>query len=133
MNPQPLCDTPSSVLPCGAHPLDVFVAPGSVAVFGATEAPGSVGRALMFNLVRHPFGGVLFPISPRRRSVLGVRAYPGLPAVPSPVELAIIATPAPTVPDLLAECQAAGVKAAIVLSAGFGDSGPAGAELERRV
>jgi acetyltransferase len=111
----------------------VFFAPESVAVFGATEAQGSVGRALMANLIRNPFGGVLFPINPRRPSVLGVKAYAGLADVPGPVDLALVATPAATVPDVLGECLAAGVKAAVVLSAGFGDSGPAGADLERRV
>ncbi len=115
------------------HPLDVFFAPESVAVFGATDTPGSVGRALMSNLIRNPFGGILFPISPRRPSVHGVKAYPNLAALPEPAELAIVATPAVTVPDILGECRASGVRAAIVLSAGFGDSSPAGAELERQL
>jgi acetyltransferase len=132
MSPQIFADVPTPLLCREPHPLDVFVAPSSVAVFGGTEVPGSVGRALMFNLIRHPFGGVLFPISPGRKSVLGVRAYPDLAAAPSPPELAIVATPALTVPDILARCQTAGVKAAIVLSAGFGDSDSAGADLERR-
>jgi acetyltransferase len=104
-----------------------------VAVFGASETPGSVGRALMTNLLHDPFGGVIFPINPRRPSVLGVKAYTGLAALPCCVDLALIATPAATVPDVLGECQAAGVKAAVIYSAGFGDSGPAGAELERQV
>jgi acetyltransferase len=123
-------DTPD----CGArHPLDVLLAPESVAIFGATEKPGSVGRTLTFNLLHSPFGGVLYPISLRRRSVLGIRAYPSLDALPEAVDLAVVVTPAPTVPDILAGCLAAGVKTAIVVSTGFGDSGPAGAELERRV
>jgi acetyltransferase len=111
------------------HSLDVLFAPESVAIFGATEAEASMGRTLTFNLLRHPFGGVLFPISPHRSSVLGVRAYPHLAAVPRPVDLAIVVTPAPTVPDILAQCLAANVRAAIVLS----DSGPASADLECRV
>jgi acetyltransferase len=115
------------------HPLDVLFAPESVAIFGATERPGSVGRTLTFNLLHSPFGGVLYPISLHRHSVLGIRAYPSLDALPEVVDLAVVATPAPAVPDILAECLAAGVKTAIVLSAGFGDSGPAGAELERQI
>jgi acetyltransferase len=120
-------------LPRGTHPLEVFFAPESVAVFGATEAPGSAGRVVMANLIRYPFGGTLFPINPKRPGVLGVKAYPALRAVPLPVELAVVATPAPTVPDILEECAAAGVKAAIVISAGFEGSGPAGAELQRQL
>jgi acetyltransferase len=117
----------------GSHPLDVLFAPLSVAVFGATEAPGSLGRALMLNLIRNPFGGVLFPISRRRHSVLGIKACTSLAALPLAAELAVVATPAAAVPDVLAECRAANVKAAIVLSGGFGECGSAGAAVERRV
>jgi acetyltransferase len=123
----------ATVLRTGPHPFDVFFAPESVAVFGATEAPSSPGRALMSNLIHNPFGGVVLPVSERRSSVLGVKAYPSLAAVPVPVDLALIATPAPTVPAILRECLAAGVRGAVVLSAGFGDSGPAGTELEQQV
>jgi acetyltransferase len=114
------------------HSLDVFFAPQSIAVFGATETPGSLGRTLTFNLLRHQFGGMVFPISPHRSAVLGVQAYPNLAALPEPPDLAMVVTPAPTVPDILADCLAAGVKGVIVLSTGFAESGPAGAELERR-
>jgi acetyltransferase len=103
------------------HPLDVLFAPESVAIFGATERPGSVGRTLTFNLLQSPFGGVLYPISRSRPGVLGIRAYPGLDALPEAVDLAVVATPAPTVQDILAQCLAAGVKTALVVSAGFGD------------
>src|SRR5262249_20071369 len=67
----------------GADPLEVFFAPESVAVFGATEAIGSVGRAVLANLIRHPFGATLFPISPGRSGVLGVKAYPSLADAPA--------------------------------------------------
>jgi acetyltransferase len=123
---------PTSARP-GRRSLDVFFAPETVAVFGATEAPDSTGRAVTANLIRHPFGGVVFPISRIRPSVLGVRAYPRLADVPRQVELAVVITPAPLVPEVLGECLAAGVKGAVVLSTGFGESGPAGAELERRI
>jgi acetyltransferase len=111
----------------------VFLCPAAVAVFGATEAPGSVGRAVMTNLIRNPFGGVLFPVNPTRRSVLGIRAYRSLAEAPAPAELAVVATPAATVPGVVAECAAAGVRAAIVLSAGFSECGPAGAKLEQEL
>jgi acetyltransferase len=115
------------------HPLDIFFAPETVAVFGATSAPGTVGLTVLGNLVRSPFGGTLYPISPGRVGVHGIRAYPSLAAVPRPVDLAIIATPGETVPDILGECDAAGVPGAVLLSAGSGDRGPSGVELERQV
>jgi acyl-CoA synthetase (NDP forming) len=123
------------VLPVSStlHPLDVFFAPNSVAVFGATEKCGDPGRSLTHKLILNPFSGVVFPINPHHSSVLGVKAYPSLARVPGPVDLAILITPAATVPDILAECQTAKVKAAIVVSTGFADSGLRGKELERKV
>ena len=76
------------------HPLDVFFSPESVAVIGATEKPGSVGRTLLWNLITNPFGGAVFPVNPKRPSVLGIKAYPNIGAVPEKVELAVIVTPA---------------------------------------
>src|SRR5262245_35278079 len=114
------------------HPLDVFLAPESVAVIGGSDEPGSVGRTVLFNLIRSPFGGEVFPICPHRPSLLGVRSYPSLGATPAPVELAIVAAPAPAVPEVLEQCQAAGVKGAVVLSPDFRDAQRAGAEVERR-
>jgi acetyltransferase len=115
------------------RPLDVFFAPESIAIFGASEAPSSVGRTLMSNLITNPSDAILFPITPKRFGVLGIKTYPQLQMVPGPVDLAIIATPAPAVPDIISECQAAGVKGAIVLSAGFGECGPDGFELEEQI
>lgn len=115
------------------HPLTAIFEPTSIAVIGATEKSGSVGRTVLWNLISHPFGGTVFPVNPRRNSVLGIKAYPCLSSLPEPVDLAVIATPAPTVPDLVAECVEAGVKGAIILSAGFKETGAAGAALEQRV
>jgi acetyltransferase len=113
--------------------LDAIFAPTRVAIIGATERPGSVGRTVVRNLITNPFGGTVFPVSPTRSSVLGIKAYPDIAAVPEPVDLAVVVTPAPTVPDVIARCVEAGVKGAIVISAGFKEAGPAGADLERRV
>ncbi|MBI2206502.1 MAG: bifunctional acetate--CoA ligase family protein/GNAT family N-acetyltransferase [Candidatus Rokubacteria bacterium] len=113
--------------------LDAIFAPKRVAVIGATERAGTVGRTLLSNLVTTPFGGSVVPVTPTRDTVLGLKAYPNVGAVPEPVDLAVIATPAPTVPDVVAECVRAGVKGAIVISAGFKETGPEGAGLERRV
>src|SRR5689334_3237645 len=87
-----------------AHPLDVFFSPAAVAVFGASHTPGSMGRAVMSNLILSPFGGTLFPINPRWPGVLGVKAYPCLADVPVPVDLAVVAAPPPAVPGILHEC-----------------------------
>jgi acetyltransferase len=116
-----------------AHPLDSIFQPRSVAVIGATESPGKVGRTLLANLVSSPFGGTVFPVNPTRASVLGVKAYPDLAAIPDPVELAVIVTPAPTVPGIIAECVAEGVRGAIVISAGFKETGAAGMALEAQI
>lgn len=103
-------------------------APEAVAVIGATERPGSVGRALLENL--QSYRSPVYPVNPKRRRVLGVPAFPKIGAIPDHVDLAIIATPAATVPDIVQECAEAGVTGAVVISAGFKESGPVGAELE---
>ncbi len=126
-------DKATEILGHAAHPLDILFAPKSVAVIGATESPGKVGRTLLANLISSPFGGTVFPVNPTRTSVLGVKAYPDLASVPDPVELAVIVTPAPTVPGLIEECVSAGVKGAIVISAGFKEIGEEGAALEAQV
>ena len=115
------------------HPLGFFFAPANVAVIGASEAPNSVGRSLLWNLVSHPFGGTVFPVNAKRPSVLGIKAYPRIADVPESVDLAVIATPAKTVPSVLEECVAAQVRGAIIISAGFKEAGPEGAKLERQV
>jgi len=114
-------------------PLDAIFRPGNVAVIGATERPGSVGRTVLWNLISTPFGGTVFPINPKRPGVLGIKAYPSIKDVPDRVDLAVIITPAPTVPGVIAECAAAGVKGAIVISAGFKEIGEAGVALEQQL
>jgi acetyltransferase len=126
-------DLASDVLGARPNPLDLFFAPSSVAVIGATEKQGSVGRTIFWNLISSPFGGTVYPVNQKRGSILGVRAYPNLAALPETPELAVIVTPASTVPATVEECAAAGVKAVIVISAGFKEIGPEGAELERRI
>ena len=115
------------------QPLDVFFAPKMVAVIGASEQAGSVGRTILWNLISRPFGGTVFPVNPKRSYVLGIQSYPQIANLPEPVDLAVIVTPAPTVPGIIGECAEAGVKAAIIISAGFKESGPDGESLERQV
>ncbi len=121
------------VLRAERRPLDAIFAPRSVAVIGATERPASVGRTILRNLLSSPFGGPVFPVNPTRSSVLGIKAYPTIAAVAERVDLAVVVTPAATVPGVISECVEAGVKSAIVISAGFKETGAAGAELERQI
>ncbi len=114
-------------------PIDVFVRPKSVAVIGASESPGSVGRTLMANLTGSAFGGQVYPVNPKRSKVLELACYPRLADVPAEVDLAVIAVPAAAVPGVVDECLAAGVRGAIIISAGFRETGPQGAELESEI
>jgi acetyltransferase len=113
--------------------LDPLFHPRSVAVIGATPAPGSVGSILMRNLLGNPFGGGVYPVNPKRPHVHGVHCYPSLVAVPEPIDLAVIATPAATVSAVVREAAERGVKAAIIISAGFSELGAGGRKLEDQV
>src|SRR5687767_11121467 len=96
------------------HPLDFIFAPRNVAVIGASESEGSVGRTILWNLISNPFRGTVFPVNPKRNSVLGIHAYPKIADVPGQVDLAVVVTPALTVPGVIEECVQAGVKGAII-------------------
>ncbi len=113
--------------------LDPLFRPRSIAVIGATPASGSVGSILMRNLLDSPFGGVVYPVNPKRPHVHGVHCYPSLAALPTPVDLAMIATPAATVPAVVAEAVDQKVPGAIIISAGFSELGPEGKALEKQI
>ncbi|NBC19093.1 MAG: acetyl CoA synthetase subunit alpha, partial [Bacteroidetes bacterium] len=115
------------------QPLDAIFNPETVAVIGASEEPGSVGRSLLWNLISNPFGGTVYPVNPNRPSALGIRAYDSVATVPDEIDLAVIATPAPTVPGIVRECVEEGVKGAIIISAGFKEIGEEGAKLEQEI
>lgn len=120
-------------LPGRSSPLDAILSPKTVAVIGATETSGSVGRTVMENLGNGGFGGAVFPVNPKRARVLGIKTFARIGDVPEPVDLALIVTPASTVPGIVAECAAAGVKGVVVISAGFKETGNAGRELEAEI
>ncbi len=103
-----------------------------MAVIGATDKHGSVGLAIMRNL-RAAFKGAIYPVNPKREVLMDLKAYPNIAAVPEPVDLAIIVTPAKTVPGVIAECIAAHAKSALIISAGFKEVGPEGAALEQQI
>ncbi len=129
----PTQDRAHDVLRSEHHPLDAIFAPHSVAVIGATDRPGSVGRAVLWSLVSSPFGGTVYPVSEKRASVLGIKAYKRVVDIPELIDLAVVVTPASTVPDIIGECMDAGVRGAIVISAGFKEHGEKGKELERQI
>ena len=126
-------ETAHNIYQRATNPLDAFFKPANIAVIGATEAPGSVGRTTLWNLISTPFGGAVFPVNPKRASVLGIKAYKSIKDVPAKVDLAVIVTRAAFVPEIIRECGAVGVKGAIVISAGFKELGPGGLELEQQV
>ena len=109
------------------------ITPKSIAVVGATEREQSVGRTVMDNLIKGGFPGKIFPVNPTKDTILGMKAYPSVTALPEPPDLAVIITPPKTIPGIIRECAQTGVPGAIIISAGFKEIGPEGAELERQV
>ena len=126
-------DPSSDVYRSESNPLDPIFAPQSVAVIGASERAGSVGRSVLWNLLSSPFGGTVFPVNAKRPNVLGIKAYPRLADLPDKVDLVVVSTPADTVPDLIGEAVDLGIPGAIIISAGFKEHGEHGNELERRI
>jgi len=129
----PGLDPAHDVLQYGSQALDAIFAPKSVAVIGATATLGSVGRTIVWNLISSSFGGTIYPVNPKRPSILGIKAYPSLSAVPEVVDLIVVVTPAATIPGIIKEAVEVGVKSAIIISAGFKETGPQGVELERQI
>jgi acetyltransferase len=114
-------------------PLEYFFSPASVAVIGATDREGSVGRTVLSNLLAEAYKGRVYAVNPRRKELFGRRCYESIGALPETVDLVVIVTPAPTVPGIVAECVKASAKAVVVISAGFKERGPEGAALERQI
>ena len=104
----------------------------AVALVGATEKEGAVGRTILENLLRSKEGKV-YPVNPDRKKVLGVDAYPDIAGIPEHVDLAVIATPAHTVPGVVEECGKAGVNGVVIISAGFKEIGEEGRKLEGQI
>ncbi|MGH3626032.1 MAG: GNAT family N-acetyltransferase [Sciscionella sp.] len=108
-----------------------LLTPTSIAVIGASSEPGKVGYVVLSNLLAANFNGPVFPVNSAHVSVRGVRSYPCVLDIPDPVDLAVIAVPAERVEDVLDACLAKGVKALVVLSGGFSETGQAGHDRER--
>jgi len=112
--------------------LDAMFAPGCVAVVGATDRAGTVGRTVLENLMQG-FRGRVYAVNAKREKILGLKAYKRISDIPEAVDLAVIATPATTVPAIIGECVDAGTKSAVVISAGFKERGAEGVALERQI
>jgi len=112
-------------------PLDPILRPRAVAVVGASREPGTIGNQLVVNLVDYGFTGIVYPVNPRASSVHAIRAYPSVSAIGAPVDLAVIAVPKQFVLSVVEDCASAGVRGVVVISAGFREVGPEGAERER--
>ncbi|MGH8597950.1 MAG: acetate--CoA ligase family protein, partial [Gammaproteobacteria bacterium] len=136
-NPQPLVEVSATTahrenFPVGGDRLDAIFRPKSVAVIGASNRDGSVGNAIFKNILLGGYCGTLSPVNPNATSIAGVRAYRDVGEIPDDVDLALIIVPAASVPAVLDQCGRIGVRGAVVVSAGFKEIGPEGAEMERR-
>jgi acyl-CoA synthetase (NDP forming)/GNAT superfamily N-acetyltransferase len=109
------------------------LAPKSVVVVGASDRPGSVGGAVLRNIIAGHYPGILRAVNPNRRWVQRLRAYPSVLSLPEPVDLAIIAVPGPAVAQVIRDSGERGIPAAVILSAGFGETDTDGADRERQL
>ncbi len=126
-------DRLNSARPLARGSLEPFFRPQSVAVIGATDREGTVGRKLLSNLLESKSPKKILAVTPAHDEVLGVKAYKHVAEIEGGVDLALIATPAATVPKIIGECVDAGVKSAVVITAGFREQGSAGAQLEEEI
>ncbi len=113
--------------------LDYFFKPGAIAIVGASSKEGSIGFTLLNNLQKDGFAGPVYPINPKHDEIMGLKAYPSVIAVGSPIDLVIIAVPIHEVPAVMKECGEAQVKGAIIISAGGKEVGEEGARIEEEI
>jgi acetyltransferase len=109
--------------------LDKLFKPTTIAVIGASDEKGSVGHSLMDNLINSDYDGIVYPVNIKRESVHSIKAYDSVAEIPDQIDLAIIATPAKTVPTIVKNCGEAGVAGIVIISAGFSEIGAHGTKL----
>ena len=129
--PKEAFDPSMNILHRRSTQLDHIFQPKTVAVVGASETERSVGRTVMKNLAS--FKGEVFPVNPKRPSVLGLKTYPNLKSIPQKVELVVVVTPAKSVPQIISEAADLDIPAAVIISAGFKEMGPPGIALEQEI
>ena len=113
--------------------LDKIFNPQCIALIGASETKGSVGRAIFENLVNSNYLGTIYPINPKKKKIQGEKTYSNIKDTPKPADLAIIATPANTIPEIVEECGIAGVKGLVIISAGFKKAGEEGDSMVQEI
>jgi acetyltransferase len=113
--------------------LDKIFNPDSIAIIGASDEEGSVGYILLRNLIGVGYRGVVYPVNPKKPSVQGIQTYPNVESLPRQVDLAVIATPAKIVPDIVEQCGKSGIQGIIIISAGFKEIGAEGKALEDKI
>lgn len=115
---------------CG---LDAIFAPRSIAVIGASRRRDSIGFALLHNLVANQFEGAIFPVNPHAHAIHSLRCYASIAEIPDPIDLAVVMVPRDAVQEVVEQCLARGVRGLVVITAGFGETGPEGAAREARL
>jgi len=113
--------------------LEKFFCPDSVAVIGAAREKEKVGHTILANIINFGFKGKIYPINPKTDSILGYKCYKSILDVPTDVDLAVIVIPSKYILTTIDECGKKNVKGAIVISAGFKETGPEGAKLEKEL
>ncbi len=116
-----------------AASLRPFFKPNAVALVGASRNPQTIGHRLLDELLRARFQGPVYPVNPKADVVGSIRAYPSVSAIPEPVDLAIIAVPRDSVLEVIDDCAKRGVRALIVITAGFSEAGPEGRVLQQKL
>ncbi|MDD5527696.1 MAG: bifunctional acetate--CoA ligase family protein/GNAT family N-acetyltransferase [Patescibacteria group bacterium] len=119
--------------PLSEKKLDKIFNPGTIAVIGASDREGGVGNALMKNLIGNNYHGIVYPVNPNRESVAGIKAYPRIGDIPDKIDLAIIATAAPSVPAIAEECGKAGAAGLMIISSGFDEIGAKGKKMSEEI
>lgn len=115
------------------NPLHAVFYPSSIAIIGASKDPTKRGFRSIQKLLEDGFTGAIYPVNPKEAEILGLRAYASLADIPGPVDLALVCTPAKTLPDVIAQCGAKGVKGAVVLAGGFAEAGAEGKQLQEQM
>ena len=117
----------------GIEKLNRIFNPKRIAIIGASERKGSIGSKVLRNLIGVGFKGGVYPVNNFRQTIQGIPAYPSISKIPRKIDLAIIATPAHTIPQIVEECGEAGVSGIIINSAGFREVGPEGLAYEQKI
>jgi len=113
--------------------IDRIFCPRSIAILGVTTTPGTVPYDIFVNILDSRFNGVVYPVAPRKRHIAGVRAYDYVLDIPDPVDLAVLVFPGSVCEQALRQCAEKGIRAAVIISAGFREVGASGAEREKRI